>query len=351
MSSLGERIRASIAADGPMPFDVFMEMALYDTYGGFFGSGGLRSAESGDFLTSPEVSPWFGRTIARFVESVAERIGVDGFTVIDIGAGSGSLLRALLDSLSFPVSAIAVERSEAAREALRRADGVEVVGDLPDAPWRGVVVGNEVLDNVPAALVRRTDSGWVELMVSADGGRLALTEVPSRPVVTAWAGRHAASVPPGGLVEVQIGSGDLVATVVDRLEAGAGIFFDYGDSTDGLASRRAEGTLRTYRAHHLGPDPLLEPGSTDITFDVDFTAMAQMAAERGATGIEVLTQRDLLERWGLREELSRLRHRELELARSGEAMARIEIRSEIAGIETILHPRGLGDFRALVFER
>ena len=78
---------------------------------------------------------------------------------------------------------------------------------------------------------------------------------------------------------------------------------DYGDTGPGLAPRRAEGTLRTYRRHHLGPDPLLEPGGTDITVDVDFGALAAVAEEEGAA-VEVLSQAAFLERWGLRDVLA-----------------------------------------------
>jgi len=111
--------------------------------------------------------------------------------------------------------------------------------------------------------------------------------------------------------------------------------------------RRASGTVRTYRAHHLGPDPLLEPGSTDITMDVDFSALAAVVEECGAT-VEYSSQADFLTRWGLRDRLTDLRHRELEAARGSDTMERLMFRSRVTEAETLLHPRGLGDFRVLV---
>ena len=68
MTSLKAKLVQRILADGPIPFEEFMAAALYDPEGGFFTSKSLRSVKSGDFLTSPEVSPLFGETLARFVD-------------------------------------------------------------------------------------------------------------------------------------------------------------------------------------------------------------------------------------------------------------------------------------------
>ncbi|MDH3518598.1 MAG: SAM-dependent methyltransferase, partial [Acidimicrobiia bacterium] len=119
------------------------------------------------------------------------------------------------------------------------------------------------------------------------------------------------------------------------------------DSAEGLAPRRQDGTLRTYRAHHLGPHPLDEPGATDITADVNFTALETVAREAGAS-VTVWRQEEFLASLGLRERISELRHRELALARSGDEMERLKVRTVRTEAETLMHPRGLGDFRVLV---
>jgi SAM-dependent MidA family methyltransferase len=106
------------------------------------------------------------------------------------------------------------------------------------------------------------------------------------------------------------------------------------------------GTLRTYRAHHLGPDPLIEPGATDVTADVNFTALLAAAARLGCRA-ELARQDDFLSGLGLRQVLSDLRVEELALARDGDPLARLQVRSRRADAETLLHPRGLGDFRVL----
>lgn len=334
--NLRDRIVAAIERGGPMPFDRFMDLALYGPEG-FFAGGPLRSRKSGDFLTSPEVSPLFGETLARYVAAERERIG-DPFLLVEVAAGSGSLLRPLLDELD--VDALAVEVSAAARAALEEV--VEVAEQPPDS-LRGVVLANELLDNLPMALAQRDGSGWRERWVGVDTGDLVFVDAPPRPEVTRWLDAYAGDTPEGGWVEVQLAARSWLADMVSRISAGSVVVIDYGDLSENLVPRRKDGTLRTYRAHHLGPHPLDEPGETDITADVNFTALLDVHSQT-----ELVRQDEFLSRLGLRERLSRLRHLELEAARRGEEMERLRVRSLVTEAETLLHPRGLGDFRVLV---
>jgi SAM-dependent MidA family methyltransferase len=347
---LRHRLVERIRQEGPLRFDELMRVALYDPEAGYFATGPLRSEKAGDFLTSPEVSPLFGETIARFVDAEAGRIGARPVDVVEVGAGSGSLLRPLLDALEVSVRARAVEVSAAARVRLAaRVPAAAVLSSLDavEGRLRGVIVANEVADNLPAALAVRRGRGWAERLVAVVGDTLAWAEGPPRPEVGAWAERFAGPVAEGGQVEVQLAAGAWMRHLVGLLEAGAVLVFDYGDAGEGLAPRRAEGTLRTYRGHHLGPDPLAEPGATDITMDVDVAALAAAAEEAGAE-VEVLAQAAFLERWGLTERLAALRREELALARSRREMECLQVRSRITDGEALLHPRGLGDFRVVV---
>ncbi|MGD2051821.1 MAG: SAM-dependent methyltransferase, partial [Acidimicrobiia bacterium] len=262
------------------------------------------------------------------------------------------LLAPLLDERDGAVSGEvwAVEASPAARAALAQIlpppRVVDTMGALPRS-LHGVVIANELLDNLPVALASRRQDGWAELRVTVSGDTLALTPVPPRPHVAAWAVRYGGASPVGGQVEVEQAAAEWVTAMVGRLTAGTLVVVDYGGTSGELAHRRAEGTLRTYRGHHLGPDPLLEPGATDVTVDVDFTAMRDAAEAAGAT-VTVLRQDDFLTEWGLREAVDALRAREAECARAGDTIGQLRARDERIGAETLLHPRGLGDFRVLL---
>jgi SAM-dependent MidA family methyltransferase len=343
-----DQIIDEIRRDGPIGFDRFMQIALYDPDGGYFATGSLRSDRDGDFLTSPEVSPLFGETIARFVAAERERIG-EPFSLVEVGGGSGSLLRPLLDGLDAAPSTMVIERSAAARASI----GLTV----PEAVFidelnrvRGVIVANELLDSMPTALVVKRGDGWRERHVSDAGSGLELIDAEPRAEAVEWAGRFAGPVPEDGQVEVELQASRWIRGALEQLDAGVLLLFDYGDLAENLESRRVEGTVRTYRSHHLGPDPLAEPGATDITMDVNFSAMVAIAEEAGAT-VEFLRQDDFLEQWGLRDRIAALRDDELAAARAGETMDRLKLRSQITDAETLLHPRGLGDFRVMVCRR
>ena len=340
-----DQIIDEIRREGPIGFDRFMQIALYDPDGGYFATGSLRSDRDGDFLTSPEVSPLFGETIARFVAAERERIGAP-FSLVEVGGGSGSLLRPLLDGLDPAPPPMVIERSAAARASIgSTVPEAEIIDEF--SRMRGVIVANELLDSMPAALVVKREDGWRERHVSVTDSGLELSDAEPRTEVVEWADRYAGPVPEDGQVEVQLQAAKWIRDALGRLDAGALLLFDYGNLAENLESRRAEGTVRTYRAHHLGPDPLAEPGATDITMDVNFSAMVAVAEETGAT-VELLRQDDFLEQWGLRDRVGALRDDELAAAREGETMDRLKLRSQITDAETLLHPRGLGDFRVLV---
>jgi len=333
--TLKQRIIDEIGASGPVPFERFMEMALYDDEG-FFGGERLRSDKSGDFLTSPEVSGLFGETLAGYVERIRDDIG-QPFRFVEVAAGSGSLLRSLLAVVD--VEAMAVEVSPAARRSL--SDIVEVSDTLPEA-IRGVVIANELLDNLPMALAQKVDGRWRERWVGAEDENLVFVDTEVRGEVHDWLHAYAGPVDEDGWVEVQLAARAWVCDVIGRITEGSLLVIDYGETAENLRARRRDGTLRTYRAHHLGPHPLDEPGETDITADINFTALLDIAPN--AT---LQRQDDFLAQLGLRDRLSRLRQAELESARAGDEMERLRLRTLKTEAETLLHPRGLGDFRVL----
>lgn len=344
---LRDFINGRVTTSGPIPFEEFMSLALYHPDGGFFATGKLRSEKAGDFLTSPEVSVLFGQTLGTFVERELERIG-EPFQVVEAGAGSGSLLGPLLDSVH--VAATAIDASPAARDSLLSILPADRIGESMPTVLRGVVVANELVDNLPMALAQRIDGEWRERWVGGDDGRLELVDTEARPEVVDWLASYAGDVVDGGWVEVQLEAQRWVATTLDSLQSGSLVVIDYGDTAENLLPRRQDGTLRTYRAHHLGPHPLDEPGETDITADVNFTALIAAAESTGAS-VRLHRQDDFLTDLGLRERLSELRHAELEAARTGDDMERLRLRTLKTEAETLLHPRGLGDFRVMVASR
>ena len=153
-------------------FDEFMAEALYGPQG-FYSQGG-RAGRRGDFITSPEVGPLFGAVIARAIDEWWRQAGSPTeFTVIDAGAGPGTLARGVLAAkpdvlVEGALRYVCVEVS-AAQRALHSPD-VLSLAEMPHGPITGVVIANELLDNLPFRLMV-FDGGWCESFVrrSLDG--------------------------------------------------------------------------------------------------------------------------------------------------------------------------------------
>ena len=178
--ALVTRIASRIAAAGGwMPFDDFMAEALYAPGLGYYSGGrrifGLGPEGGSDFVTAPELSPFFGRALAVQVREALTASGTG--RVYEFGAGTGALAEQLLEALDaddadddgmlrVPVDYTIVELSAHLRERqqarlARFAPRVQWLDAWPET-IEGVVVGNEVLDAMPVKLLHRDGGRWHE---------------------------------------------------------------------------------------------------------------------------------------------------------------------------------------------
>jgi SAM-dependent MidA family methyltransferase len=280
-------------AGGWIGFEHYMHAALYTPRLGYYARGDLPfgrlpgpEGRGGDFVTAPELSPWFARALAVQVAQGLREAQAD--EIFEFGAGSGALAAGLLDALQ--ALGVAVRRYNIvevsgglrARQQERLAAFGERVRWADTLPPRivGVVVGNEVLDAMPARLLAWDGQAWHERGVALHEGRFAFADRPTeaRPPVP---GPYV----PGTVLEVQPQAQAFVATLAERLERGLALFIDYGfPEAELYHPQRSGGTLMCHRAHRADGDPLADVGLKDITVHVDFTAVA-LAAQ--AAGLEV----------------------------------------------------------------
>jgi SAM-dependent MidA family methyltransferase len=243
-SAADELIEAQRSLGRPLRFDEYLSIALYGT-DGFYNSGGI-AGRRGDFLTSPEVGPLFGAVVARWIDAEHERLGrPDGFKVVECGAGPGTLARSiLLAAPHWRDRYVAVEVSAAQRE--RHPDGVQSQADLPEGPITGVIIANELLDNLPFRLAV-FDGGWREALVEVDRQGVASERLVAAPPEWGWLPVGAAH---GARVPVQEAARRWVGDAIARLTAGTVLAFDYCTAlTASLALRPWREWLRTYRGH------------------------------------------------------------------------------------------------------
>ena len=286
---LSTLIRRAIARDGGwLGFDRYMALALYAPGLGYYARGdrqfGRLPQDGSDFVTAPELSPLFGRALARQIEQALQACG--SVQVWEFGAGSGALAAQLLETLGpaverYTIVELSAPLRERQRERLRaHAAKVVWIDALPDR-IDGVVVANEVLDAMPVQLLHFDGTAWFERGVAAHAGGCAYADRPTD------------LRPPGGgpfgagyTTEIHAQAQAWVATLADRLGRGAAFLIDYGfPQAEYYHPQRDAGTLMCHRAHRVDADPLADVGLKDITAHVDFTGIA-LAAQAG--GLEVL---------------------------------------------------------------
>jgi SAM-dependent MidA family methyltransferase len=297
--------RAIDAAGGWLGFDAFMALALYTPGLGYYASGsrkfGHMPQSGSDFVTAPELSPHFGRALARQIGQAMQATGVD--EVWEFGAGSGALagqLMAALDAAGTPLSRYTIvdlsgslrERQQARLAAY--GERVRWVQALPET-FSGVVVGNEVLDAMPVQLLARVGGAWQERGVAWHQGRLA------------WADRPTTLHPPldvdgphDYLTETHAQAEGFVRTLADRLSAGAIFLIDYGfPEHEYYHPQRSTGTVMCHRAHAADADPLVQVGLKDITAHVNFTGIALAGQDAGLQVLGYTSQGRFLLNCGL----------------------------------------------------
>jgi SAM-dependent MidA family methyltransferase len=348
--SLQAALVARIRAQGPLAFSEFCDVALYDPDDGFYATGGA-AGRRGDFLTSVEVGPLFGAVIAGALDTWWHELGEpDPFVVVEAAAGRGTLARSVAKAAPECREAmryVAVERSAALR-TLHPA-GVETTAAMPAGPFVGVVLANELLDNVTVDLLRWVDRSWHELRVDIAplGGAFVEVLVPADDrLVVAVAGLIDASrLREGAEVAVQTSAARWLSDAFDTLEQGRVVAFDYAMTTADMSCADRSRWLRTYRGHERGDDPLVAPGTQDITCELAVDQLARVAPPtRDRTQIEFLAAHGI----GTLVDEGRRRWHE----RTGPMdLAALTARSRVHEADALLDPAGLGSFRVLEWER
>ena len=294
-----ERVRDAIehaiaAAGGFLPFDRYMQIALYAPGLGYYVAGARKFGAGGDFVTAPELTPLFGRTLAAQIAPILAP--TRSREIVELGAGSGKLAADILSALGSEKDAVSryriVEVSAELRERQRATIERQVTARRARVEWLtelppeidGAVVMNEVLDAIPVHLIARRSGNWLERGVMQDGDRFGWAERPLRD--EALQALAVARFPADGdyLSEINPAGEALIEDVGRRLAAGAMLIVDYGfPRAEYYHPERSEGTLMGHYRHRAHADPFLWPGLSDITAHVDFTSIAEAGERAGLT--------------------------------------------------------------------
>jgi SAM-dependent MidA family methyltransferase len=285
---LVDLIRTELASSGGwISFARYMELALYAPGLGYYSGGARKFGVGGDFVTAPEITPLFGRVLARQFAEVLDQCGGG---ILELGAGTGKLAAQVLGELDrlgkpvlYSILEVSGELRQRQQDALGQAgliDRVNWLDALPDN-MTGIMYGNEVLDALPVHLIHWTESGPLERGVIWQQDQFQWQDQPiSDPLLLAHA--QSFDLPAGYISEVNLAAPALLAELGRRLNAGMMLFIDYGfGRSEYYHPQRHMGTLRAHYRHHALDDPFHFPGLSDLTAHVDFTAIADAGLDAG----------------------------------------------------------------------
>ncbi len=313
---LADLIRAeAVASGGALPFDRFMELALYAPGWGYYVAGARKFGPGGDFVTAPAISPLFGLCLARQCREVLVALG--GGDILELGAGTGDLAADILDGLkleaSLPGRYLILEPGPELRERqrdlleVRHPDLLGLIGWLDDLPsgFSGVLIANEVMDALPVhrfqvcedhavaeILVKPWGAGWEEV------GAEAISPGLSEAVHALWA--QGLAQEPGYASEINLRLGPWMQALAASMTRGLIVLIDYGyDRADYYRPERGMGTLMCHYRHQAHGNPYVHLGLQDITAHVDFSAAASGGRMAGLEVAGFTTQAHFLIALGL----------------------------------------------------
>jgi len=358
---------------GWISFAEWMQGVLYAPGLGYYAAGAAKFGNSGDFITAPEISPLFGRTVARWI---ARNWGsIEDWVILEPGAGTGRLAASILEELQkqnvLPSRYLILEPSPSLQQTQRDHLSqsipelihlVEWIEVLPDT-IRGIVIANEVLDAMPVHLMVTTDHNGVfwergvslsESTQDPKNSQHSEADLPSDFVWKAcpasvqmqeWATQHLPNdnaLEPATVFELGLPAEAWCRLLTDRLEYGQVILIDYGfPAREFYHPQRRNGTLMCHYRHHAHDDPFLYPGLQDITAHVDFTSIARALSQGGLNLDQYQTQAGFLLANGILETLS-----------PGLEPGSVAWLKETTALQKLLSPAEMGElFKVLVASR
>ncbi|HAI68193.1 MAG TPA: SAM-dependent methyltransferase [Gammaproteobacteria bacterium] len=316
-------------AGGAIPFNQFMEQALYAPGLGYYSAGLQKLGVSGDFITAPEISPLFSHCVARQCQEVLATF--EEGVILELGAGSGIMAAEILKELErlaclpkhyfiLEVSADLQQRQRATLQAQvpNHLHCVQWLDSLPSEPLQGVILANEVLDAMPVQRFRLEEQDVSECYVSLNEfNEESLTESPYvwQYLPTRDASLRAAvealrpNLPIGYVSEMNLTLPAWIQAIAESLAAGLVLLIDYGfPSHEYYHPQRDQGTLMCHYQHQAHDNPLILIGIQDITAHVDFTAVGEAAESAHLQVSGYSNQANFLLACGLPEMLSSLNY-------------------------------------------
>ena len=308
---LSEIIQLKIKSDGPVSFHDFMEMALYYPSLGYYNSGKSKIGKEGDFYTSPIVSSLFGELIGKQIEEMWTVLDKKPFTIVEYGAGTGSLCNDILcylknnPTLYEQLSYCIIEKSEALRKKQqshlpKKVSWHNSIREI--APMNGCVLSNELLDNFAVHRVKM-EKELMEIYVDYDNDFLEILR-PASQQLKNYLNEQNIELPSGYVTEINLEAIEWIKEISENLEKGFVLTIDYGYAGEEFYDpKRNSGTIVCYKNHQVNTSFYTDIGNQDITAHVNFSALSHWGKKAGLECSGFTTQANFLRSLGLMNSL------------------------------------------------
>lgn len=353
--ALSEILADRIRAGGPIPFAEFMRECLYHPAHGYYSR--ANAVRFGDYYTSVDVHPIFGRLLARQFAEMWELLGSPRpFLVAEGGAGVGRLASHILDfsARALPefyaaLQYVAVERSPGRRteHAARLANHASAgrfssAAEIPQEIPAGCIFSNELLDALPTHRVAVENGALREIFVGFENGRFVeVLAEPSFPWLAQYFQEQGIMLAEGQQAEACLEACDWIEMAGRALRRGFVLSVDYGHDARALYDEHHNrGTLLGYRDHAVSENLLDVPGEQDLTAHVNFTALDLWGHRAGLARTGLVTQSQFLVALGRGNEFA-------DLYEPGQTEME-KLRARLL-LKNLIHPEGMGEkFQVMV---
>ncbi len=283
--------------NGFLPFDRYMELALYAPNLGYYSAGSQKFGQAGDFITAPEMTPIFSQCLANQAIEIFEKTNLPAH-FLEFGAGSGKMAVDLLVYLekqqilpkSYTILELSADLKQRQQTLVQQQSPaiqkiVKWIDCLPTEKFKGIILANELLDAMPVSLFKTTEKGCLEYFIGIDNHqfkgfwRKPINKTLNK-AVEQLKQQYPALNQAGYISEINLRLPAWFKSIDDCTEQAAIILIDYGHKgSDYYHQERSSGSLSCHYRHQSHTDPLILTGLQDITADVDFSAVAQIAKE------------------------------------------------------------------------
>jgi SAM-dependent MidA family methyltransferase len=279
--SLSEIIIEKIKNEGPLSFRDFMEMSLYYPELGYYTSTTDKIGKNGDFYTSSDLTSLFGAIIGKQIEEMWEVAGMEPFTIIEFGAGTGLLCHDILDYLKNnmklydELNYCIIEKSPGLREKQKSHLHEKVSWHNSTEEIQavtGCVLSNEVVDNFSVHQVVMKDE-LMEVFVDYKNGFTELLQ-PAKKELTNYFAELSVSLSRDFRTEINLEAIEWLKGIAACLKKGFVITIDYGYPS-------VELYRQCYNKHMISNDPYSDIGKQDITAHVNFSALKHWGSKYG----------------------------------------------------------------------